>query len=224
MIAVGLEISTLPEGELLLAYASSHGYEFAVSPIMKIRSQILTSVMQKRLAKDDLLLQDKPENSQSLVGGIATWVDLDSSDTQIRLNSEILVKQQISWASHLCLRAVAFTAINSQITNFSRVVAAAFATLMYSDILIRVPATSEGWRCWNKVRMLCHHNSRLYVALEIPEELPNDSVLSQWIAEPVKQALITAGTFLHNSNGFPVLSKRHQFFMQKLMIVKCYFI
>lgn len=38
------------------------------------------------------------------VGKISSWIDLDSDDEKVRLDSEITLKQEIAWASHLSLQ------------------------------------------------------------------------------------------------------------------------
>lgn len=37
-------------------------------------------------------------------GKISTWIDLDSEDEKLRVDSEITLKQEIAWASHLSLQ------------------------------------------------------------------------------------------------------------------------
>lgn len=37
-------------------------------------------------------------------GKISSWIDLDSNDEGLRIDSEIALKQEIAWASHLSLQ------------------------------------------------------------------------------------------------------------------------
>lgn len=37
-------------------------------------------------------------------GKISSWIDLDSDDETLRIDSETTLKQEISWASHLSLQ------------------------------------------------------------------------------------------------------------------------
>ena len=39
-----------------------------------------------------------------IVGKISEWIDLDSEDEQLRLDSELTLKQEIAWATHLSLQ------------------------------------------------------------------------------------------------------------------------
>ena len=57
--------------------------------------------------------------------------------------------------------------------------------------------------------------SKLAVALRITADLPDDSVIDTWFAEPVRLLLIPADIFLTNRNSFPVLSRRHQSVVRK---------
>ena len=38
-----------------------------------------------------------------LSGKISSWIDLDSEDDTLREDSEIALKQELTWASHLSL-------------------------------------------------------------------------------------------------------------------------
>lgn len=39
-----------------------------------------------------------------LSGKISSWIDLDSEDDTLREDSEIALKQELAWASHLSLQ------------------------------------------------------------------------------------------------------------------------
>lgn len=56
--------------------------------------------------------------------------------------------------------------------------------------------------------------------LEMTEDLPSDELLSRWVAEPVRAICVPSSVFLSNKKGFPVLSKRHQAFIQKMFVVR----
>lgn len=77
-------------------------------------------------------------------------------------------------------------------------------------------------------RHLCAHDRRVFVALELTEELPPPEELSvclkRWVGEPVKTVIIPTRLFITNRGGFPVLSKEHQdlvkaFFRFKIHVV-----
>lgn len=79
---------------------------------------------------------------------------------------------------------------------------------------------SSSWNWWNKLRTLCEENSRLGIALEVTQDLPESELeLDRWYSEPVRAVIIPTSLFLTNKNGFPVLSKAHQKFVFKFMKV-----
>jgi len=53
--------------------------------------------------------------------------------------------------------------------------------------------------------------------LELPEKLPDDKYLQRWLGEPVKVLIIPTKIYQTNQRDYPVLSKAHQKFIQKLM-------
>lgn len=76
---------------------------------------------------------------------------------------------------------------------------------------------------------MCGHDRRLFVALELTEEVPEspedlDLCLRRWVGEPVKTVVVPSRLFLTNKSGYPVLSKEHQdilktFFRFKIHVV-----
>lgn len=63
---------------------------------------------------------------------------------------------------------------------------------------------------WKKLRNQCDDNSRMFLALDLSEDLPSEDDLERWFAEPVKCIILPTSLFLTNKAGFPVLSKAHQ--------------
>jgi len=43
-------------------------------------------------------------NAVMATGKISSWIDLDSDDEALRRDSEIILKQEVAWASHLSLQ------------------------------------------------------------------------------------------------------------------------
>lgn len=72
------------------------------------------------------------------------------------------------------------------------------------------------WHWWNTFRTLCDNNKRIGLALELSADLPEEAELQQWCGEPVKSVFLPTSLFLTNKKGFPVLSKCHQLFLQRL--------
>lgn len=78
--------------------------------------------------------------------------------------------------------------------------------------------SDDGWLAWDNIRQLCNHNIKLFIALEMEEDLPDDmESLLRWRGEPVKALLLSTKIFLTNKTGYPVLSKRHQQVIQTFL-------
>jgi protein arginine N-methyltransferase 5 len=84
------------------------------------------------------------------------------------------------------------------------------------------PATDDlaSWDAWELIRSTCRYNSRLGIALEIPQKLPSCQVQSRWFAEPLRTLLIPESTFLRNAKGFPVFTKSVQSLLTRYMRLK----
>lgn len=90
-----------------------------------------------------------------------------------------------------------------------------------------VPRSNEDtpWYWWKKMRTLCEENTRLGLALELTNDLPDDeNEIERWYSEPVRMIIIPTSLFLTNKSGFPVLSKAHQKFINKFLKVILIFI
>ncbi|KAJ3320590.1 Protein arginine N-methyltransferase 5 [Blyttiomyces sp. JEL0837] len=191
--------------------------------------------------KEELLIPGA-DWSQFAFGSTANWLELDSADIHKRIQSEILLKHEVQWAGYLGLSTLVFPCPSTgPISNFARclnsmlniisytqsLVNSLRPTAMVSNItpypkkaLIRLSMDSgsgSAWDRWNTIRTLSESNPKLMIALELPAELPPDHSLSRWLAEPVKMVIIPTNAFLTNRTGFPVLSKRHQAFVRKMM-------
>ncbi|KAG9296063.1 hypothetical protein G9A89_011915 [Geosiphon pyriformis] len=185
-------------------------------------------------SRDDLLLKSA-HFVEITVGTLSDWIDLDSSIPRIRINSEIALKQELAWAAHLGLSTVLIPYPSQSCFNYARSIHTILAGFTYTNILMRVPLThSDGstwenndtasWERWNRFRTLCEHHGKLCIALELTADLPEDYLLERWYGEPVKSVIVPTHIFLTNAKGYPVLSKRHQTFVRKLMRLKASFI
>ncbi|KAJ6995400.1 protein arginine N-methyltransferase 1.5-like isoform X4 [Populus alba x Populus x berolinensis] len=54
-------------------------------------------------AASDLVLSPSPWSSH-VVGKNSSWIDLDSEDETLRMDSETTLKQEIAWANHLSIQ------------------------------------------------------------------------------------------------------------------------
>ncbi|KAG5031024.1 hypothetical protein JHK85_015006 [Glycine max] len=156
---------------------------------------------------------------------VCSWIDLDSEDETLRVDSETTLRQEIAWASHLSLQACLLPAPKgTSCANYARCVNQILQGSNNMQLWLRLPlvkpdddsmdaksvALVDYWETWNSFRLLCEHHSQLSVALDILSTLPSPNSLGRWFGEPLRAAILHTDCFLTNSHGSPCLSKRHQ--------------
>ncbi|GFQ03706.1 protein arginine n-methyltransferase 1.5 [Phtheirospermum japonicum] len=170
-------------------------------------------------AGSDLVLSPSQWSSH-VVGKISSWLDLDSEDETLRKDSEVVLKQEIAWASHLSLQACLLpTPKGTSCANYAKCLNQILQNLGNMQLWLRIPLEKseddtkppnpdfmgngqiDSWELWNSFRLLSEHHSQLSVALDIMSSLPSASSVTRWFGEP---------SFLTNARGYPCLSKRHQ--------------
>lgn len=72
------------------------------------------------------------------------------------------------------------------------------------------------WERWNFVRMILQSHAKLFVALELNGDLPDQEILNRWLGEPIVMLILPTSVFLTNASNFPVLSKAHQYFVRDI--------
>ncbi|XP_010247166.1 PREDICTED: protein arginine N-methyltransferase 1.5 [Nelumbo nucifera] len=229
----------------VLASNISGGFDFVVAPLMDptYRPSLVksdgSSASVLPFAGSDLILSPSQWSSH-VVGKISSWIDLDSEDEVLRIDSEIALKQEIAWASHLSLQACLLPPPRgTSCGNYARCVNQILQGLNNMQLWLRVPLekpdddamdaspnhlSGDSWEWWNSFRLLCEHHSQLSIALDILSSLPSANSLGRWFGEPVRAAIVHTNTFLTNARGYPCLSKRHQrlitgFFNHSIQIV-----
>ncbi|XP_073315175.1 protein arginine N-methyltransferase 1.5 isoform X1 [Primulina huaijiensis] len=232
----------------LFSFNLHGGFDFLVVPLMDpdYRPSIvdddnsISSCLP--FAGSDLVLSPSQWSSH-IVGKISSWIDLDSEDETMRKDSEIALKQEISWASHLSLQACLLpTPKGASFANYAKCVNQILQNLNSMQLWLRIPlkksenvtetrnpdhkdeAHNDSWELWNSFQLLCEHHSQLSVALDILSSLPSASSVERWFGEPVRAAIVGTKSFLTNASGYPCLSKRHQsmttsFFNHSIQIV-----
>ncbi|XP_042504353.1 protein arginine N-methyltransferase 1.5 [Macadamia integrifolia] len=215
----------------VLAFNVSGGFDFIVAPLMdptyrpslKRSDGCGASVLP--FAGSDLVLSPS-QWSCHVVGKISSWIDLDSEDEEFRMDSEMVLRQQIAWASHLSLQACLLPPPRgASCSNYAKCVNEILQNLNNMQLWLRIPLqkseddamdgssdhlSGDSWEWWNAFRLLCEHHSQLSIALDILSSLPSANSLGRWFGEPVRAAIVHTNTFLTNARGYPCLSKRHQ--------------
>ncbi|KAH6788310.1 SHK1 binding protein 1 [Perilla frutescens var. frutescens] len=218
----------------LLSYNVHGGFDFILATLMdpNYRPSLLDNDTSRScalpFAGSDLVLSPSQWSSH-VVGKISSWIDLDSEDETLREDSEITLKQEIAWASHLSLQACLLpTPKGSSCANYARCLNQIFQNLGGMQLWLRIPLVKseddteaknpdymgegkvDSWELWNSFRLLCEHHSQLSVALDLLSSLPSASSVARWFGEPIRAAIINTNSFLTNAKGYPCLSKRHQ--------------
>ncbi|KAI8331600.1 PRMT5 arginine-N-methyltransferase-domain-containing protein [Choanephora cucurbitarum] len=221
-----------------ISQAEEAGHDFVVSPLThpifrrvlnenkQVDKQTHANWKDRPVFDRNDLVFKSAEWSTRAMGLVANWIQLDSTDSETRLCSEIALRQEIDWACHISLSGLIFPALpKGLLYNTARVINDAVKSMTYTQFAVRVPLVEKSnvqgnlsWKQWNRFRTLTEHNTKIHVALEITSELPSDEkLLNLWLAEPVKTVIVPGEIFVSNSKGYPVLPKPHQRFIQKLM-------
>ncbi|KAK8523079.1 hypothetical protein V6N13_113053 [Hibiscus sabdariffa] len=215
---------------LLSFNLSSTGFDFVVAPLTDptYRPSLIeadnASSHVPPFAGSDLVLSPAQWSSH-VVGKISSWIDLDSEDEIVRMDSETTLKQEIAWATHLSLQACLLPSPKgASCANYARCVNQILQGLSNMQLWLRIPPLKsdddlpdvdsdnlmDSWELWNSFRLICEHHSQLSVALDILSTLPSVNSIGRWFGEPVRVAIIHTDSFLTNARGYPCLSKSHQ--------------
>jgi len=238
----GIEFNVCRDIQESVGIAYDHGYQFTVVPIANPRFNrdfsefSLNNTYSNKTAftRSDYLLSSDYWKSV-IVGKTSEYLDLDSADTEIRVNSVKQFKQEVSWAAHLSLSSIIVPSPTGPLCpNYAHIINQSLKSLMFMKIWVRVPLTSpkqsldisnnnnnttaidNTWEWWNNLRTLCENSSNLFPVLELTTNLPSEEQLLQWLGEPIKCVIIPTSIFLTNSAGFPTLSRAHQKFLKKI--------
>ena len=193
------------------------------------------------LTRSDRELESKDWIS-NVVGNLSTWIDCDNPDLSVRKASENALREEYAFGCHLGLQALVLPAPSVCSPNYAAIIQQLCATSTYQQVWVKIPMTlaldfrnaqgsgrlvhvTNGWECWDNLRHLTGHNPRLFVALELSEDLPYDIVdFKLWAAEPVKAVILPTRLFIENKKGYPVLPKQHQILLSILLQSKMHII
>ena len=76
------------------------------------------------------------------------------------------------------------------------------------------------WHWWVHLSSLAADiTDALGVVLELPEDIPDESVINRWFSEPIVCILIPTSLFLTNAKGLPVLPRSHQYVIRRFFKV-----
>lgn len=87
----------------------------------------------KPFLKDDIVVQTAGW-SKYIIGKISSWLELDSEDSQIRTNSELILKQETEWAGHLSINSILFPELPKNLVNYARCVNSHISNIPYAQV------------------------------------------------------------------------------------------
>jgi len=213
----------------LLQGASDAKFDFVVIPLFQHRSAEEPKEgeyeLQPSTASD--LAVDSKTWSSAVVGTLSEWLDPGPNASQATRDFCFqALEKELHWASHLGVYGILLPPPASpRCEHFAAALGRQILSgICTTQLMVRIPLIREvdggqvdGWQIWNNLRLLCDHNVRLQVALELTADLPTtERELERWFAEPVRAVIVSADIFLTNKQGFPVLSKRHKGFLLQL--------
>ncbi|GAA5836114.1 hypothetical protein JCM9279_002199 [Rhodotorula babjevae] len=185
----------------------------------------------------------RSEESGSLISFASDWLELDSPVEGIRFDSELALRQEISYASYLSITSIVLPPPKLEnrecLADYARAINGALASSWHINISIRLPVAeyseaelaarpgtpafqaltgdsdrNETWEMWNTLRGMCSYSPRLTLTLDLTNPLPSPKSLTRWAAEPVRHMFLPCTSFIPNAKGYPVLSKSMQAFLK----------
>lgn len=223
----------------LIADAHAKAFNFVCVPLTTSSWHERWKRSANKLSSEENLLQEanfsfglddvnitRLDEGESTIGVTSNWIELDSSDAQVRQQSEIAFIHETTYAAYLGLQTLILPAPQNSIFVgcYARSVNTALTTGISGSNMsfsVRIPLSNSvisAWEMWNTIRSTCDYNIRLSLTLHFDSPgamcLP---LMSRWISEPVRYLIISARCFISNTNGFPVLPKQAQNFIREII-------
>ncbi|EOA26669.1 hypothetical protein CARUB_v10022745mg, partial [Capsella rubella] len=208
----------------LLAFNTGYGrFDFVLTPLMNPSYRLLlvdgniSDTKALPFAGSDLVVSP-PELKFRVTGKFSSWIDLDSEDEIVRMDSETTLKQELDWAKHISLRSCLLpTPKGTSCANYARCVNQILQGLPDMELWLRIPLMDsdeedpkDSWELWNSFRLLCDHYHKLHVALDVESKLPSENALGRWFGEPVKAAIVSTECFIPTTQSYPDLLESHK--------------
>lgn len=233
-IKLGFDFFIVPDLVACIQQLTNWGYSYACIPLVHTKlnpdnNKEKTLDRSELITRADVIL--KAETWNRVVIKLSPDLDLDAPDHEVRRKNALLFKQEVSYSSYLNVSAIMFhLPLTSCIPNLSRLINVTLNENVFVNFFIRVPMSSNNnevdtWKLWSTFSAACDYHKSIYLALELSVDLPDEQELNRWLGEPIKAAIVHTSIFLTNKAGFPVLSRPHQIFINKLFdLDACIFI
>lgn len=234
-IKFGFDFSTVPDLVACIQQLTNWGYSYACIPLVHAKLKPDETVLDRSalVSRADVILQADTWNR--VVVKLSQDLDLDSTDGSTRERHASRFRQEVSYASYLNVSAIMFQLpLTSCIPNLARMVNVTLHDNMFVNFFVRVPMVHtdpdggeamDTWKLWSTFSAACDYHKSVYLALELSVDLPDQRELDRWLGEPIKAVIAPTSIFLTNKSGYPVLSRPHQVFINKLFdLDACIFI
>ena len=83
---------------------------------------------------------------------------------------------------------------------------------------------TDTWEWWDIFRGCANTEKRLFLALSLDKESPDESRVERWLGEPVKAIILSTNLFLTNKRGCPVLPRVVQTVVKRFIPLKVQYI
>lgn len=229
-IKLGLDFESVPDLVACMQKLTNLGYSYACIPAVHTKltpDQIVvngaTDPPLDRSAlinRADVILQT--DTWSRVVIKLSPYVDVDAPDRDTRERHAAQFAQEVSYASYLNVSAIMFCLpLTSNTPNLARLVNVTLHNSMFVNLFVRVPMSVDTenvdtWKLWSAFSAACDYHKSVYLVLELSIDLPDQQELDRWLGEPIKAVIVPTSIFLTNKSGFPVLSRPHQVFINKL--------
>lgn len=235
-IKFGFDFSSVPDLVACIQQLTNWGYSYACIPLVhaKLTPDVATLDRSALVSRADVILQAETWNR--VVLKLSPNLDPDSADGSIRDRDAALFRQEVSYASYLNVSAIMFQLpLDGCMPNLARLVNVALHDNVFVNFYVRVPmcgsnddndrGATDTWKLWSAFSAACDYHRSVYLALELSVDLPDQQELDRWLGEPIKAVIVPTCIFLTNKAGYPVLSRPHQVFINKLFdLDTCIFI
>ena len=84
--------------------------------------------------------------------------------------------------------------------------------------------SNDTWQWWDVFRGCANTEKRLFLALSLDKDPPDESRLERWLGEPVKALILSTSLFLTNKRGCPVLPRGVQAVIKRFIPLKVQYI
>lgn len=240
-IKFGFDFSSVPDLVECIQRLTSWGYSYACIPLVHAKLKPEPNAVNGKeettldrsalVSRADVILQAETWNR--IVIKLSPGLNLDALDSATREKNAVMFRQEVSYASYLNVSAIMFNLpLTSCIPNLARLINVTLNDNLFVNFFVRVPMSCgidntsvDSWKLWSSFSAACDYHRSVYLALELSADLPDQQVLDRWLGEPIKAVIAPTSIFLTNKSGFPVLSRPHQVFINKLFdLDACVFI